>query len=209
MHMQHQFATLVAAIGLCAGGSTSALATFIIDPDPGGEKFYNGDANKNVSSFVGSVGSQSGGDAVKVDTIGNVDTGAGYSNIKPANKDTILSQLTFTPADGNLFNEFSFRGQLLDAAGGELKITVVDNQTSSSQEFTITGLGGPNDFNRVGITSVDGSTIKSVTLTSVFKEQKQNEFSYATPVPEPSTYIAAALLLIPLLVQARRWKRSA
>ncbi len=30
-----------------------------------------------------------------------------------------------------------------------------------------------------------------------------------TPVPEPSTFIAGALLLIPLLAQFRRWKRSA
>ena len=28
-------------------------------------------------------------------------------------------------------------------------------------------------------------------------------------VPEPSTYLAGALLLIPVLVQIRRWKRSA
>lgn len=28
------------------------------------------------------------------------------------------------------------------------------------------------------------------------------------PIPEPSTYIAAGLLLIPLLVQVRRWRRS-
>jgi len=35
---------------------------------------------------------------------------------------------------------------------------------------------------------------------------KNSEFA---PVPEPSTYIAGALLMIPVLVQVRRWKRSA
>jgi hypothetical protein len=30
-----------------------------------------------------------------------------------------------------------------------------------------------------------------------------------TPVPEPSTYVAGALLLAPVFMQVRRWKRSA
>ena len=42
-----------------------------------------------------------------------------------------------------------------------------------------TGLGGPNDFARQGIISLDGETSQSVTLTSNFKQVKQIEFSLA------------------------------
>jgi hypothetical protein len=35
-----------------------------------------------------------------------------------------------------------------------------------------------------------------------------SHFTVFNPIPEPSTYIAGGLLLIPLLAQARRWKRS-
>ncbi len=65
---------------------------------------------KDVSTFTGTVGGHAGTD-VTVDTIGNIDTGAGFSTIKPI-KGGVLTDLIFTPADDTLFSDFSFRGQL-------------------------------------------------------------------------------------------------
>lgn len=177
---------VIAGLGLTA---TPAMATFMVAPDPGGEQFFNGDANRNVSTFTGTVGGQHSGPEVTVTTIGNVDTGAGFSNIKPI-KDGSLTSLTFTPSDSNLFGDFSFRGQLEPNANGTVLVTVQDNQGHAPQLFTFTGLGSNADFARIGIEAVPGSgeTIKSVTLASLFKEQKQNEFSVAAAVPEPESF---------------------
>lgn len=184
---------------------TPAHATFIVAENPGGDQFFNGDANKNVSSFTGTVGGQHSGPAVTVTTIGNVDTGAGFSNIKPV-KDGSLTSLTFAPADPNLFGDFSFRGQLEGNAGGQVLLTVQDNQGGLPQQFTFTGLGSNADFARIGIIAAPGSgeTIKSVTLLSLFKEEKQNEFSIAATIPEPETYAMLGLGIALLGVAARR-----
>ena len=193
------FKALVLAL-LSAGGLTGsarASSLFMIDPDPGGDKFFNGDAYKDVSSFTGTVGGQHSGPLVTVTTLGNVDTGAGFSTIKPI-KDGTLTSLTFTPADGNLFDDFSFRGQLL--ADGSVTATVQDNEGHAPETFTFSGLKKDADFGRLGIVAaVAGETIQSVTLTSQgFKEQKQNEFSYApaTPAtPLPTAVWGCAALL--------------
>jgi hypothetical protein len=100
--------------------------------------------------------------------------------------------VVFTPADPNLFGDFSFRGQLNDAADGTVTVTVQDNQGHFPQIFTFDGLGKNKDFGRIGIISLDGETIKSVTLTSDFKEVKQIEFSQAPGVPDSG---ATAMLL--------------
>src|SRR6476646_11400352 len=90
------------AVALLAGGLTPARATFIIDPNPGGAKFFINGANKNVNTFTGLVGSNNSGPSVTVDTKGNVDTGNGFANIKPATKKDILTDLVFTPDDKTL-----------------------------------------------------------------------------------------------------------
>src|SRR6266480_7278652 len=157
----------------------SASATFIVDPDPGGQKLFIDVANKNVSDFEGFVGANnSSAPHVDIQTTGNVNTGSGFANIKPI-KDGSLTELIFTPENSNLFADFSFRGQLNDAANGMVTVTVQDNQGNPAPMFILTGLGGPNDFARQGIISLDGETIQSVTLTSDFKEVKQIEFSLA------------------------------
>jgi len=186
-------------------GLGTAHATFLVATNPSGEMFFNGDANKNVSSFTGTVGGQHSGPEVTVTTIGNVDTGAGFSNITPV-KGGSLTSLTFTPADANLFGDFSFRGQLNAGAGGTVLLTVQDNQGDAPQVIPFTGLGSNADFNRVGIVAAPGSgeTIKSVTLVSDFKEEKQNEFSFAAAIPEPQTYAMLGLGLALLAVATRR-----
>jgi len=181
-------------LGVLASLAGWVRADFVVmDPILEGARFYNVDALKDVSSFTGDVGAQASGVLVTVDAISNVDTGNGYSTIKPANSDDILTSLVFTPDDANLFDSFSFRGQLDSDAGGTVTLTVQDNQGGSPETFTFTGLGANADFARIGIIAVTGSgeTIQSITLTSVFKEEKQNQFGYAPggqpypPIPVP------------------------
>jgi hypothetical protein len=171
----------------------SANATFIIDPNPGGEKLFIDVANKDVSDFQGFVGANnSSAPHVGIHTTGNVDTGSGFANIKPV-KNGSLTELIFTPENPDLFADFSFRGQLLRDAGGTVTVTVQDNQGNSPQTFTLTGLGSNSDFARQGIVSLDGETIQSVTLMGDFKEVKQIEFSLAgQTVPDSG---ASAVLL--------------
>ena len=168
--------------------ASSASATFIVDTNPGGEKLFIDVANKDVSDFQGFVGANnSSAPHVGIHTTGNVDTGSGFANIKPV-KNGSLTELIFTPASPDLFADFSFRGQLLRDAGGTVTVTVQDNQGNSPQTFTLTGLGSNADFARQGIISLDGETIKSVTLMSDFKEVKQIEFSLAGQrVPDSGT----------------------
>ena len=167
-----------------------ASATFMIDPTPGGIKMYNDVANKDVSTFAGYVGcNNSSCPLITINTTGNVDTGSGYSNIKPANKDQTLTVLTFLPADTQTWGDFSFRGQLEDLAGGTVTLEVTDGQGNPSQTFTFSGLGSNADFGRIGIVSTDGETIAKIVLTSNFKEEKQNEFSIqqSSPTCPPGT----------------------
>ena len=181
--------TIVALSGVFA---LSASATFIIDPDPGGEKLFIDVANKNVSDFEGFVGANnSSAPHVGIHTTGNVNTGSGFATIKPS-KGGSLTELVFTPENSNLFADFSFRGQLNEGANGTVTVTVQDNQGGATQTFILTDLGTNSDFARQGIISLDGETIQSITLTSDFKEVKQIEFSFAPRVPDNG---ATAMLL--------------
>jgi hypothetical protein len=83
---------------------------------------------------------------------------------------------------------------LNDAANGTVTVTVQDNQGNAAQTFTFTGLGGPNDFARQGLISLDGETIQSITLSSDFKEVKQIEFSFAGNHVVPDSGPTAMLL---------------
>jgi hypothetical protein len=193
---------LLALSGIALVGATvPAYADFMIDPNPTGEKLFIDKANKDVNSFSGIVGSNVSGPIVDVATIGNVDTGSGFSNIKPVDGG-LLTSLTFTPRDKTLFSDFGFRGQLLDSANGTVNVSVVDNN-NNTETFTFTGLGSNKDFATVGIKAIAGTneTIQSVTLTSAFKEEKQNIFSV---VPEPKTYAMLGFGVILLGIGMRR-----
>ena len=96
------FATAVGAA--LAFATSGAHATFVLDmscTDSGcgdSVKFFNDAAVKDVSTFTWTVGGHSG-QAVTVDTTGTIDTGAGFSTIKPAKLATVpLTDLLFTPA---------------------------------------------------------------------------------------------------------------
>ena len=200
---------LLALAGVVLGATVPAYADFMIDPNPTGEKLFIDNANKNVDSFVGIVGSNVSGPLVDVTTVGNVDTGSGFSNITPVKGGTLTS-LTFTPKDGNLFNDFGFRGQLL--AAGTVTVTVLDNQGGAPQSFDFNVAKANQDFGTLGITAIPGTgeTIKSVTVSvdplgAGFKEEKQNIFSIAA-VPEPGTYAMLGLGVGLLGIVLRRRK---
>ncbi|MGH9805933.1 MAG: PEP-CTERM sorting domain-containing protein [Terriglobia bacterium] len=196
---------------LVVGGMRPASATFMIDPNPGGAMFFINGASKDVSTFTGLVGSNNSGPLVTVDTTGNVDTGNGFSNIKPV-KDGTLTDLIFTPDNSTLFSDFSFRGQL-ERSGftGTVDVNVTD-QNGIVSSLVFMGLAGPDaDFARIGVVSLDGETIKSVEITTpgseTFKEVKQIEFSGAgiPAVPEP---VSMALLASGLLGAGLAYRRK-
>jgi hypothetical protein len=194
----------VLAVAALVATTVPAHATFIIDPNPGGEKFFIDVANKDVNSFSGHVGANNSGPIVNVSTIGNVDTGSGYSNIKPV-KDGLLTDLIFTPADNTKYKDFSFRGQIeKDGFTGEVDVKVTD-QIGSIFSFDFTIAKADADFDRIGVVSYDGEWIKSVEIftpgSESFKEVKQINFSR---VPEPSTFLLLGAGLGGLWIWRRR-----
>jgi hypothetical protein len=181
---------------LCMGWSVNTRATFVIDLDPGGIAL-NLDAGSG-NSGSGTVGT----DVINITTIQMATFASGLATIKPA-KDNVLTSITFTPENPFLFGDFSFRGQLNNA--GTVTLTV---HGATGQTFTFVIPKANQDFDRIGIISLDGDTIQDVTISGDFKEQKQTEFSYASQVPEPTTLIAGALLLLPLGVSTLRIMRK-
>lgn len=209
MHLRALVATAVLALaGLLA---SPAQATFIRDPDPGGEKFYIDKPDTGSTSFCGVVSVNqactAGLDDLEVNVTTNigVETGNGYANIKPDATDALLTTLTFTPENPNEFGDFSFRGQPnVDVTeANPITVTVTDNQGNGPQIFTFFGQSANADFDRIGIVSLgfpDNETINEVTISfaSGFKEVKQIDFSFAfgvtpnitpVPVPEPATLL--------------------
>jgi hypothetical protein len=198
-------------------------ASFVLITDTSGlttEKLFNAAAQQGVHSFVGSVGTQSGGLPVTV-TAGagstvTVDSGAGFATIKPDSG--LLTSLTFTPTDDTLFNDFVTNGQLQGAGNTPEKFSIsVTDQNGVVWPFgpiTINAhTNGSFPFD-IGVVSNDGGTIKSVTFSApdgIF-ESKQTEFSLApgvSPVPEPSTMALALSGLVGAgLAGLRRLRRQ-
>jgi len=192
-------AVFATAVGVALGAPGAAHATFIIDTScgeskcAGGTDFVNDSANHDVSTFTGTVGGHTG-TAITVDTIGNIDSAAGFATIKPTSG-TTLTSLTFTPTDDTLFTDFSFRGQLAPVGDtGVIDVTWTDS-LGTTGTVVFTGIPGPDkDFDRLGIVSTD-EFLKSVVITTAagesFDEFKQVQFSAASippSIPEASTW---------------------
>ena len=184
--MRSILAGLLLGTALLGATAASADTYFMVDPNPGGVGLDIDEANKDANHFTGTIGV--GGPGITIDTIGNVNTGSGYANISPV-KDGELTSLLFTPDDSDLLTGFSTRGQLEEAAGGTITITVQDNQGHAPEVFVFSGFGDDHDFDRIGIiAAVEGETIAWVKIESNFREFKQTDFSFATAVPEPAAW---------------------
>jgi hypothetical protein len=198
----------LAAAGLiaCVGATPSHAALWVIGSEDGDEaKFFAIDANKNVSSFFGSIGRNNSEKDVGVATIGNVNTDNGYGEIKPIKKGTFTS-LTFTPGStGFAFDGMLFRGQIVDAAGSTFDGNVFATINGATQ-LEWTGVKSKADFGTLGFdepAGAPGTKITSVKIwldaTGDFKSFKQIDFSVCGAgdcggvvrtgaVPEPSTW---------------------
>ncbi len=199
--------SLVFALILLGVTSHEAKADFMIYPNPSQNesKLFNSADHKDVSTFDATLS----GHIVTVDTLGNVNSGAGFATIVPV-KGGILTEVTFIPAETTLFGDFSFRGQLSpDGFDGVITLVVTD---SNNQTFTFT-IDKPNkDFERIGIIAVGGSgeTISQVSISSAgFKEVKQIEFSGAEgqQIPEPGILLLLGMGMTAVGF-ASRWIRK-
>jgi hypothetical protein len=86
--MQNPFKYILSIAAITAALTLQAKATFVVEPQPIAEpkifeKFFLDKANKNVSTFTGTVGGHKSGIDVTVTTTGKVNTGAGWANIVP------------------------------------------------------------------------------------------------------------------------------
>ena len=110
--MKTPFKYIVSIAALTAALTLSARAHFVEDRPIWWIKLYFDQEHHNVNDFEGFAGGNHPYfPHVRIQTVGNVDTGSGFSTIKPLN-DESLTKLIFTPDDPNKFGNFSFRGQL-------------------------------------------------------------------------------------------------
>jgi hypothetical protein len=159
----------------------AAHATFVKNDTADTKIFFN--SAKDVNSFTGNVATNNTGDLVNFSSVGTVDVANGFSNIKPAdtiqggNGDFVRLVINPTVLD---WSAFTFRGQFGSFSANTNLTLLVTDQFNETQNFSFTGLAGPNtDFGDIGISSIDNERIKSITILAFagdnFKELKQFE----------------------------------
>jgi hypothetical protein len=194
----------VAAALAVLGVASTAHATFVV--------YDNIQVKDEIKILLDNQKDVTSDTAETVKNLGNVnvttnvaaDFANGFATIKPSGDD-LLTTLTFTPTDPTAFNDFTFRGQDL-VANQDFTVTVADNN-GGTQTFTFNGGNANADFGRLGIISLDGETIQSVTVSNPggFKEFKQPAFSTGGAVPEPATW---AMMLVGVGLAGAQMRRS-
>jgi hypothetical protein len=210
-----------------------ASADFVsMSPDLDDAKMFIDVANKNVTTFNGSTLGNGNPfvPTIGITTYGFVDTGSGFSNIKPVNGDTLTS-LYFTPLDGFKYDGFFTRGQLeftgtgTAPAAGTFHLEVnAGLATAKTFDFST---GFQHDFAAVGFDEPNENEALSTQIVSVhmwtdaffaFKEVKQVMWSPCADgggcgvvinptvggVPEPSTWAMMLLGFVGITVYGAR-----
>lgn len=158
-------------------GST-AWGEFVIDSSPDGQKLVVNKEESDGFSFSGTVGEKESSPNIYIKFDGRL-TLWGDKEGGNSGKDGLASDIFIFIDDKDSFgfSEFSLRGQLDSLANGELEMIVTDN-FDKVFDFKFTGLGNYEDFDRIGVVAnTKGEYIKSIELKSVFKSEKDLEFS--------------------------------
>lgn len=166
--------------------SADAHASFVaVDPATVTGISFDLANGSGLTSTTGAVGAYTV--LIESDGVQLFSSASGNATIKPENGQT-LNSLTFTPSDASVFSAFAFNAQMnVD----NFKLTWVDSTNATGDiDFTGLQLNAANDY---AIASLDGSTLKSLTLSSPddgFKQLKIFELDTASGtagVPEPSS----------------------
>jgi hypothetical protein len=176
-------AGLVISTALAFSGA--AHATFMLDTNPIGADYNFAGTTTGVEAFSGTVGSNT----ITGTTNEPVNTANGLAAINRPPQGSPFTTVTFDPVNG-VFNEFSFRGQLVNT--GTITLTLVSND--GTQIFTFPNVQANADFSAFGIVATPGSgeTTSSLSISSTgFNSVKQIGFGTAgvvAAVPETPTW---------------------
>ena len=197
-------------VGLSAATAAQAAVLFQVDNTEGTKLFLT-----KATDTASSTGTVINPDDVTIGVTGNSDFADGFSTIKPIKGGT-LTDLLFTPVNGNAFSGFTFRGQ--DAVKDQsIELIVTDNQGDAPEDFFFNVAKANADFGPLGIDAINPAvnTIMSIELINSpggFNEAKQFTFTGAVgigthgTVPEPATW-ATMLLGIALVGGGIRFAR--
>ena len=166
-------------------------------------KLFLNEAKDVTIGGTGNVGHNNTGPLVTIDTTGATDISG--ATIKPVKGGT-LTDLVFTPANDLLFGDFTFTGQLMNT--GDISITVTDQTGTVLSPITFTNVSGTGQFDRIGVISQGGESIKSVAVSSDgFTSFDHVEFS-PVPVPPAIALFGSGLVGLMFLSQHRRKKQA-
>jgi hypothetical protein len=194
LHVGLVVASGLALSGLGAVGHANAAALFMIDSNPSQNDMLKLSDLKDTEIDIANVDGTS--DTITANDFS--DFSSGDATIKPV-MGTTLSDLIFTPSNDTMFDDFSWRGQ--DVNANQTLTATVTDQNGATETFTFPEGNANEDFARQGIVAATaGETIKQVELSMSgggFKEAKQFAFSLApgvvSAVPEPASWTLMVL----------------
>ena len=168
---------VVAALSVI--GASPAWADFVVDKSPSGENLIVNAEKSDGFNFSGKIGEKNSGPSFTIKSDGKLNFGNNKDDEEKKSNDGVATDIVFKNDSKNTvgLSEFSFRGQLDAKAGGIVELLVTDNNNKTF-DFKFTGLGKNEDFDRIEIiANTKGEYIKSIELKSLFKSEKENEFS--------------------------------